>query len=210
MASTFSRMRALTSVVLAPSALMMSTPTASRPLYSADVRGSSAASLATAMSPRRIRRPPRWATTSRAKSAGLSRRPRRRMVRSVSGSLMRPTGAARFCVCSAATTSLMPTPVACSACGSSSTVSSRSMPPTTRTSATPLTPRSWLVTPGSTIRVSSGPVSVGDVSASCTIGKSFGSNRVRIGSSISVGRSFRICEMPSRMSCVASCRFFEK
>ncbi len=83
MTSTFSRMRALTSVVLAPSALMMSTPTASRPLNCADVRGSSAASLATAMSPRRISRPPRWATTSRPKSAGLSRRPRSRMVRSV-------------------------------------------------------------------------------------------------------------------------------
>ena len=71
--------------------------------------------------------------------------------------LRRPTGAARFCVCSASTTSPTPTPVACSARGSSSTVSSRSMPPTTRTSATPLTPRSWLVTPGSAIRVSSRP-----------------------------------------------------
>ena len=84
------------------------------------------------------------------------------------------------------------------------------MPPTTRTSATPLMPRSCRVTPGSTIRVSSGPVSVCDVSASWTIGKSLGSNRVRIGSFISEGRSLRICEMPSRMSCVASCRSFEK
>ena len=41
-----SRTRALTSVVLTPSALMMSMPTASRPLNSADVRGSSVPSLA--------------------------------------------------------------------------------------------------------------------------------------------------------------------
>ena len=43
-----------------------------------------------------------------------------------------------------------------------------------------------------------------DVSESWTIGKSFGLNRLRIGSSISGGRSARMAEMASRMSCVAS------
>ncbi len=148
--------------------------------------------------------------TMRAKSAGVSSRPSRRMVRSSSVPLSRPTGAARFCVCSACTTSPTPMPAACRACGLSAMVISRSMPPTTRTSATPVTPRNCRVRPGSAIRVRSPPVSVLDASVSCTIGKSFGSNLVRIGSSISGGRSLRICEMPSRMSCVASCRSLAK
>ena len=42
------------------------------------------------------------------------------------------------------------------------------------------------------MRVSSAPVSAGDDSVSDTIGWSAGSNRVRIGSSISAGRSLRM------------------
>jgi hypothetical protein len=50
----------------------------------------------------------------------------------------------------------------------------------------------------------------GDVSVSDTIGRSAGSNLVRIGSSISGGSSFRIAEISSRISCVACCSSFSK
>ena len=52
--------------------------------------------------------------------------------------------------------------------------------------------------------------SAGDDSVSETIGWSFGSKRVRIGSSISVGRSLRMLEISSRISCVACCGSFSK
>ena len=57
---------------------------------------------------------------------------------------------------------------------------------------------------GSASRVNSAPVRPGDDSVSETIGRSAGSNRVRIGSSISGGRSLRMPEISSRISCVAS------
>ena len=60
------------------------------------------------------------------------------------------------------------------------------------------------------MRVSSAPVSPGDESVSDTIGRSAGSNWVRIGSSISSGRSLRIDEILSRISCVATFGSFEK
>jgi hypothetical protein len=58
--------------------------------------------------------------------------------------------------------------------------------------------------------VSSGERIACDDRVSETIGWSFGSKRVRIGSSISCGRSARICDTASRMSCVACCRSFSK
>ena len=103
--STCFATRPLTSVALYPSALMMSMPTAARPLKSAAVRGSSVPSRASATSPSRTSRPLRCVTTSCAKSAGVSSRPLSRIVRSSSEPLSRPTGAARFCACSAWTTS---------------------------------------------------------------------------------------------------------
>ncbi len=120
----------------------------------------------------------------------------------------RPTGTARFCDCSAITTCPTLTPAVCIAVGSTSTVISRSTAPATVTSATSLMPRSALVIPGSAICVSCAPVRWSDVSASVTIGKSFGSNRLRIGSSISSGSSLRISEILSRISCSASAGSF--
>ena len=78
-----------------------------------------------------------------------------------------------------------------------------------RTSATPGMPRSSRVMPADR-PAASAPARVSrlDDSASDTIGKSAGSNRVRIGSSISGGRSLRISEILSRISWVASCRSF--
>ena len=75
--------------------------------------------------------------------------------------------------------------------------------------ATPVMPRSRRVMPGSAMRVSSAPVRPGDDSVSETIGRSAGSNCVRIGSSISVGRSLRMPEILSRISCVATRGSFE-
>ena len=135
------------------------------------------------------------ATTSCLKSAGESRRPLRRIVRSSSCPSRRPTGAARFCDLQR----LHHLPDArrrrpADRAGRISTASSRSMAPTTFTSATPGMPRSRRVMSGSAM-----PRQLGAASASCddsvseTIGRSAGSNCVRIGSSISGGRSLRIC-----------------
>ena len=62
--------------------------------------------------------------------------------------------------------------------------------------------------PGSASRVSSAGDSVFDDSASDTIGRSVSLNFLMIGSFISVGRSARIAEIASRMSCDASLRSF--
>ena len=48
------------------------------------------------------------------------------------------------------------------------------------------------------------------MSVNVTIGSWVGSKRVRIGSSISSGSSCRLALIASRMSCVASWRFFSK
>jgi hypothetical protein len=132
------------------------------------------------------------------------------MVRSSNLPFTRPTGAARFWACSAPTTWATPTPAACSASGFSSTVSSRSTPPTRFTSATPGTLLIAPVTSGSAMRVSSSGERSGDDSVSETMGKSLVLIRVMIGSFISGGRSCRTSEILSRMSCEASCRSFEK
>ena len=95
-------------------------------------------------------------------------------------------------------------PAACSASGLIWTVSSRSTLPGTSTTATPGIERNSRVMPGSARRVSSPGVSVFDDSANDTIGRSVSLNFLMIGSSISAGRSCRIPEMASRMSCVAS------
>ena len=205
---TCARIAAATCVVLKPLAFLTSRPTASSPLNTAAERGSSVPSRASATSPRRMTRPRDWAIGSRVKSAGVSSLPWRRMVRSSNWPLSRPTGAARFCDCSACTTCETLRPADCRSRGRSSTVSSRSTPPTTSTSATPGMPRSRLVMSGSASRVSSGPVIFVDDSTSDMIGRSAGLNRVRIGSSISGGSSLRISEILSRISCVASCRSF--
>ena len=102
-------------------------PTASAPSKIAADRGSSVPSRTTATSPRRTSRPFDSDTTSRSKSAGAASRPRSRIVRSSRLPSSRPTGAERFCACSAPTTCATPTPAACSACGRSSTVNSRSI-----------------------------------------------------------------------------------
>ena len=75
---------------------------------------------------------------------------------------MRPTGAARFCACSAPTTWPMPIPACCSASGRNSTVNSRCTPPASRTSATPAMARNSRVISGSITRVSSGPANTFD------------------------------------------------
>ncbi len=178
-------------------------PTAWLSLKSASVRGSSVPSRTVATCPSRIAWPLRSATTTLAKSSGVSSRPFRRMVCSSSFPVMRPTGAARFCAWSACTTCSTLNPAAWSAAGLSSTVSSRSMPPTTVTCATPGTERSSRTTVGSAMRESCVAGSVSEVSVSETMGMSAGSNRVRMGSSISFGRSARLLEMASRMSCEA-------
>ena len=145
-----------------------------------------------------------------ANSSGVCSRPVSRIDCSSSFVFTRPTGAARFCAWSAATTSFAATPAAAIACGWSSTVSSRFWPPTSRTSATPGTARSSRETTSSASRVSAGTSIVSEVRVSETIGSSAGSNRVMIGSSISSGRSARFSLIASRMSCVASCRSFSK
>jgi hypothetical protein len=71
------------------------------------------------------------------------------------------------------------------------------------TCATPEIPFSALVIVGSAIRVSCAGVYASDASVSDTIGRSAGSNRLRIGSFISTGRSIRMDEIASRMSWVA-------
>ena len=96
------------------------------------------------------------------------------------------------------------------ASGRISTVSSRCTPPSTFASATPLMPRNSRVIPGSAMRVSSGAVSTDELSESCTMGRSCGSNRLSTGSFISTGRSLRMVEILSRMSCDACCRSFSK
>ena len=206
--STSSRIAWATLVVLYPFAFTMSMPTASEPSKMAAERASAVPSRTTATSPRRTRRPFDSETTSRSKSAGVARRPRSRMVRSSSWPSSRPTGAERFCACSAPTTWATPTPAACSALGRSSTVSSRSTPPTTVAWATPAMPRSRRTIPGSAISVSAGPDSFGDDSTSETTGRSAGSKRVSTGSSISGGRSLRTALISSRICWVASCRSF--
>ena len=123
---------------------------------------------------------------------------------------MRPTGTARFCDCNAPTTCATVMPAASIAAGLISTVSSRSMPPTTVASATPGMPRSKRVTPGSAMRVSEAAGSVDELSDNCTIGWSAGSKRVSTGSFISNGRSERMELILSRMSCDACCRSFSK
>jgi hypothetical protein len=76
--------------------------------------------------------------------------------------------------------------------------------PETSTSATPGIERSSRVMPGSASRVSSRGESTVEESASDTMGVSVSLSFRMIGSSISSGRSFRIPEIPSRMSWVAS------
>ncbi len=131
-------------------------------------------------------------------------RPLSRMERSSSSPVTRPTGAARFWSWSACTTCATPIPDASSACGRSCTVSSRSCFPSTCTSATPGIERSSRVIVGSASRVSSAAVRAVDDSASDTIGRSVSLSLRMIGSSSSSGRSARMSEMASRMSCVAS------
>ena len=99
----------------------------------------------------RCARPRRAARTP----ARFSRRPLSRIERSSRSPVTRPTGAARFWSWSACTTCPTLTPAACSATGSSSTVSSRSTLPLTATSATPGIERSSRVIDGSASRVSS-------------------------------------------------------
>ncbi len=166
------------------------------------MRCSSEPSRTVATCPSRTACPFRVAMAICANSAGLASRPRSRIERSVSGPFTRPTGAARFWVCRAAATSPADTPAAARASGRSSTVSSRTCPPTIRTSATPCAARSSRFTTSSASRVSAGTGSEPDVSVSVTMGMSAGSNRVMIGSSISVGRSCRFALIASRTSCV--------
>ena len=127
-----------------------------------------------------------------------------RIERSSSAPFTRPTGAARFCSWSACTTCATLTSAACSRCGSTSTVSSRSTLPKICTSATPGIARSSRVIPGSASRVSSAGDSTVDEIAIETIGRSVSLNFWMIGSFISVGRSARIAEIASRMSCDAT------
>jgi hypothetical protein len=176
------------------------------PLNSASVRGSSVPSTARPTSESLTSRPLRLATTTWSKSVGPSSRPLRRMVRSVSASVTRPTGAARFWLCIACTTSATVTPAASSFAGSSSIDISRSILPCSLTSATPGTLRSSLTMSGSASCVSSGAAMLFDERMIETIGKPPGSKRVSTGSFISGGRSSRILEMESRMSCDASFR----
>ena len=173
------------------------------------VRCSSMPSAAVATSPSRTTRPLRSDTTSCMKSSGVCKRPCRRMVRSSSALVTRPTGTARLPACSAAVTCGTLTPAACNRCGSRLTVSSRFTPPDTCTSATPAIERSSRVMPGSAICVSCAGVSDAEYSDNVTIGASVGLNFLRIGSSISCGKSWRFVLMASRMSCVASERSFE-
>ena len=137
--ATRARIRSLTSVVLYPLDLMTSMPTACALVVErqrARLLGA-VVHLGHLAQPDRSGRS-RSATTSWSKSAGPSSRPCSRMVRSSSAPLSRPTGAARFCACSACTTCGdadargLAAPAGCS-----STVISRSMPPTTLTWATP-------------------------------------------------------------------------
>jgi len=144
------------------------------------------------------------------KSPGSSSRPCRRICRSSSTPLMRPAGAARFCCCSAATTCAVPIPFASSACGLSSTVSSRLTAPFTVTSATPPRARSSRVMPGSASRVSAAWSSASDASVSDITGRSVSEKRLSTGSFISGGRSARFSEIASRMSCCAVPRSFSK
>ena len=99
--------------------------------------------------------------------------------------------------------SATPTPAACIAAGRSCTVISGYCPPTTSASATPLTPRSAPTTVGSAIAVSASWLIVAEVTVSERIDCSAGSNRVMIGSSISVGRSPRMVLIASRTSWAA-------
>ena len=141
------------------------------------------------------------------KSCTSSSRPLRRIVRSSSTPVMLPTGTARFCCSSAATTSVTLMLFACSAAGRNSTIISRFTPPVTSTFATPAMARSCRVTPGSASSVSCGAVSSLEDIASCTTGRSVGLNFCRIGSFISAGRSLRFRFTASRISVVASCMF---
>ena len=68
--------------------------------------------------------------------------------------------------------------------------------------------RSSPVISGSTRRVSCAGVSEVDDTASETMGRSVSFSFLITGSSSSVGRSMRIPEMASRISCVASVRSF--
>ncbi len=168
------------------------------------MRCSAVPSVTCATCPRRISCPSRSATTMFSNSAGVASRPLRRIERSSSAPFTFPTGAARFCSCNACTTCDTPTPAACNASGLSSTVSSRSSLPGIVTSATPPIDRNSREIPGSASRVSSAGVSVDELSASDTMGRSVSLNFLMIGSSSSVGRSCRMLEIASRMSCVAS------
>ncbi len=201
--ATSSATLALTWVVLVPFAFSTSMPTASRPLNCAAVRCSLVPSNTSATSPSSMFRPPREVTTRWPKSAGVSRRPRRRMLRSSCGVFSRPTGAARFCARRALTT--WPTLVcaACSASGLSSTASARCSPPTTDTCATPGSERSSRATVGSASRVSAAVDKDSEVRVRETTGWFDGSKRVSTGSSSSTGSFDRTPEMASRMSCEA-------
>jgi hypothetical protein len=203
-------MMSVTCVVLYPLAFRISMPTASRPLKSARSRCSSVPSSTVAICPSRMICPSRSATTSRAKSAGVSSRPLSRMARSSSAPLSRPTGAARFCASSAWTTWATLIPAACMSAGRTCTVSSRSSPPTTVTCATPGTVRRSRTIMGSASRVRTAVGTCAEVRASESTDCCEGSNRVRTGSSISVGRSARWVEIASRMSCEASWTSFSK
>jgi hypothetical protein len=151
---------------------------------------------------------PFCATTRRANSAASTARPFRRIERSSSAPSTRPTGAATFWSWSACTTSATLTPLACSASGRRSTEISRSTRPNTCTSATPAIDRSSRVMPGSAKSESCACDSVLEARASETIGTSVSENFLTTGSFISPGRSERMPEMASRISCVASVRFF--
>ena len=192
-----------TVVVLAPLDLVMSMPTASWWLNRASERCSAVPSRTSATCPRRTSWPLRELTTSCAKSSGLSRRPFRRIDCSVRRPWSCPTGAARFCPCTAWTTWAMVIPDEAMSPGRTSIEISRLAPPTTVTCETPLIPRSERVMPGSASRVISGGDMRSEASTSETIGWSSGSNLRSTGSSISGGRSLRIPEMASRTSWVA-------
>ena len=177
--------------------------TAGVPLYSAAVRGSSTPGATSATSPSRTTRVPARASTSCSKSSPVSSRPRRRMVRSSSGPVRRPTGAARLWVATACTTCGMPSPTAARSRGLTATVISRLVPPTTLTDATPGIEPSSRLTRCSASSVMSTGSSVSEASTIDTIGKSEILNRDSTGSSSSVGRSARFSEILSRRSCVA-------
>ncbi len=202
--SIAARIPSTTATTFAFVCLVMSMATAGSPSMSASERCSSTPSRTSATSESRIGSAPRRLMTMDRKPSTLAGLPEMRSGISVRPWVRRPSGVLTFSDAMPPTTSSMPIPSAERRAGSTSTVTSRFVAPTSLARATPVmfSRRRLIVRSASAVR-SRGAIVV-DRTASDMIGIAWKSNFWMTGSLMPAGRSRRIALIFARASCETS------